>query len=117
MTRNSGGPFRASDHQSTMGAWIGTTLKASGQTMLLSEQNLRFATRLCDRAYVLEQGTRGRSPSWRRTSAPGKRTSSYERPSGDVSGEVKSMRAERPRDLLILTGGTHVQVRARGARA
>jgi branched-chain amino acid transport system ATP-binding protein len=31
-------------------------LKASGQTILLSEQNLRFATRLCDRAYVLEQG-------------------------------------------------------------
>jgi branched-chain amino acid transport system ATP-binding protein len=31
-------------------------LKARGQAMLLSEQNLRFATRLCDRAYVLEQG-------------------------------------------------------------
>jgi branched-chain amino acid transport system ATP-binding protein len=31
-------------------------LKARGQTILLSEQNLRFATRLADRAYVLEQG-------------------------------------------------------------
>jgi branched-chain amino acid transport system ATP-binding protein len=31
-------------------------LKAGGQTMLLSEQNLRFASRLSDRAYVLEQG-------------------------------------------------------------
>jgi branched-chain amino acid transport system ATP-binding protein len=31
-------------------------LKARGQTILVSEQNLRFATRLCDRAYVLEQG-------------------------------------------------------------
>jgi branched-chain amino acid transport system ATP-binding protein len=31
-------------------------LKVRGQTMLLSEQNLRFATRLCDRAYILEQG-------------------------------------------------------------
>jgi branched-chain amino acid transport system ATP-binding protein len=31
-------------------------LKARGQTMLLSEQNVRFATRLSDRAYVLEQG-------------------------------------------------------------
>jgi branched-chain amino acid transport system ATP-binding protein len=31
-------------------------LKAQGQTILLSEQNLRFATRLADRAYVLEQG-------------------------------------------------------------
>ncbi len=32
------------------------TLKAQGQTILLSEQNLRFATRLADRAYILEQG-------------------------------------------------------------
>ncbi len=31
-------------------------LKGRGQTILLSEQNLRFATRLCDRAYILEQG-------------------------------------------------------------
>ena len=31
-------------------------LKARGQTILLSEQNLRFATRLADRAYILEQG-------------------------------------------------------------
>jgi branched-chain amino acid transport system ATP-binding protein len=31
-------------------------LKARGQTILLSEQNLAFATRLADRAYVLEQG-------------------------------------------------------------
>ncbi len=31
-------------------------LKAGGQTLLVSEQNVRFATRLCDRAYVLEQG-------------------------------------------------------------
>jgi branched-chain amino acid transport system ATP-binding protein len=31
-------------------------LKARGQTILLSEQNIRFATRLADRAYVLEQG-------------------------------------------------------------
>lgn len=31
-------------------------LRAQGQTILLSEQNLRFATRLADRAYVLEQG-------------------------------------------------------------
>jgi branched-chain amino acid transport system ATP-binding protein len=31
-------------------------LKAAGQAILLSEQNLRFATRLADRAYVLEQG-------------------------------------------------------------
>jgi branched-chain amino acid transport system ATP-binding protein len=31
-------------------------LKAQGQTILLSEQNLRVATRLADRAYVLEQG-------------------------------------------------------------
>jgi branched-chain amino acid transport system ATP-binding protein len=31
-------------------------LKALGQSILLSEQNLRFATRLADRAYVLEQG-------------------------------------------------------------
>ena len=31
-------------------------LKARGQTILLSEQNVRFATRLADRAYVLEQG-------------------------------------------------------------
>ena len=31
-------------------------LKGRGQTILLSEQNLKFATRLADRAYVLEQG-------------------------------------------------------------
>src|SRR5262245_59013951 len=31
-------------------------LKGRGQTILLSEQNLRFATRLADRAYILEQG-------------------------------------------------------------
>jgi branched-chain amino acid transport system ATP-binding protein len=31
-------------------------LKAAGQTILLSEQNLRVATRLADRAYILEQG-------------------------------------------------------------
>jgi branched-chain amino acid transport system ATP-binding protein len=31
-------------------------LKAAGQTVLLSEQNLRVATRLADRAYILEQG-------------------------------------------------------------
>jgi branched-chain amino acid transport system ATP-binding protein len=31
-------------------------LRARGQTILLSEQNLRFATRLADRACVLEQG-------------------------------------------------------------
>ncbi|HEV8311266.1 MAG TPA: ABC transporter ATP-binding protein [Methylomirabilota bacterium] len=31
-------------------------LKARGQTIVLSEQNLRFATRLGDRAYILEQG-------------------------------------------------------------
>jgi branched-chain amino acid transport system ATP-binding protein len=31
-------------------------LRAEGQTILLSEQNVRFATRLADRAYVLEQG-------------------------------------------------------------
>jgi branched-chain amino acid transport system ATP-binding protein len=31
-------------------------LKAAGQSLLVSEQNVRFATRLCDRAYVLEQG-------------------------------------------------------------
>ena len=31
-------------------------LKAHGQTILLSEQNIRFATRLADRAYILEQG-------------------------------------------------------------
>ncbi|HZS34511.1 MAG TPA: ABC transporter ATP-binding protein [Methylomirabilota bacterium] len=31
-------------------------LKGDGQTLLVSEQNVRFATRLCDRAYVLEQG-------------------------------------------------------------
>ena len=31
-------------------------LKARGQTILLSEQNLRFATKVADRAYVLEQG-------------------------------------------------------------
>jgi len=33
-----------------------SALKARGQTILLSEQNVRFATRLADRAYVLEQG-------------------------------------------------------------
>jgi branched-chain amino acid transport system ATP-binding protein len=31
-------------------------LKGQGQAILLSEQNLRFATRLADRAYILEQG-------------------------------------------------------------
>ena len=31
-------------------------LKGRGQTILLSEQNLRFAIRLADRAYILEQG-------------------------------------------------------------
>jgi branched-chain amino acid transport system ATP-binding protein len=31
-------------------------LKQQGQAILLSEQNLRFATRLADRAYILEQG-------------------------------------------------------------
>ena len=31
-------------------------LKTRGQTILLSEQNVRFATRLADRAYILEQG-------------------------------------------------------------
>jgi branched-chain amino acid transport system ATP-binding protein len=31
-------------------------LKRQGQAILLSEQNLRFATRLADRAYILEQG-------------------------------------------------------------
>jgi branched-chain amino acid transport system ATP-binding protein len=31
-------------------------LKAAGQTILLSEQHLRFAMRLADRAYILEQG-------------------------------------------------------------
>jgi branched-chain amino acid transport system ATP-binding protein len=31
-------------------------LKARGQTILLSEQNLRFAMKVADRAYVLEQG-------------------------------------------------------------
>jgi branched-chain amino acid transport system ATP-binding protein len=32
------------------------TLKESGQTILLSEQNLRFAMELADRAYVIEKG-------------------------------------------------------------
>lgn len=31
-------------------------LKGEGITILLSEQNLRFAAGLCDRAYILEQG-------------------------------------------------------------
>jgi branched-chain amino acid transport system ATP-binding protein len=31
-------------------------LKAEGLAILLSEQNLRFAARLCDRAYVIENG-------------------------------------------------------------
>jgi branched-chain amino acid transport system ATP-binding protein len=31
-------------------------LKGRGQTILFAEQNVRFATRLADRAYVLEQG-------------------------------------------------------------
>jgi branched-chain amino acid transport system ATP-binding protein len=31
-------------------------LRAAGQTIVLAEQNLRFATRLADRAYVLDQG-------------------------------------------------------------
>jgi branched-chain amino acid transport system ATP-binding protein len=32
-------------------------LKGEGMTILLSEQNLRFATRLSDRAYLIEKGT------------------------------------------------------------
>lgn len=32
-------------------------LKREGMTLLLSEQNLRFATALSDRAYVIEKGT------------------------------------------------------------
>jgi branched-chain amino acid transport system ATP-binding protein len=31
-------------------------LKRSGLTILLSEQNLHFATRICDRAYIIEKG-------------------------------------------------------------
>jgi branched-chain amino acid transport system ATP-binding protein len=31
-------------------------LKREGMTILLSEQNLRFATHLSDRAYVIEKG-------------------------------------------------------------
>jgi branched-chain amino acid transport system ATP-binding protein len=31
-------------------------LKAQGVSVLLSEQNLPFAARVCDRAYVLEKG-------------------------------------------------------------
>lgn len=31
-------------------------LKASGQTVLISEQNLRFATELADRLYIIEKG-------------------------------------------------------------
>ncbi|MBL8383273.1 MAG: ABC transporter ATP-binding protein [Burkholderiales bacterium] len=31
-------------------------LKASGQTVLISEQNLRFATELADRVYIIEKG-------------------------------------------------------------
>jgi branched-chain amino acid transport system ATP-binding protein len=32
------------------------TLKAAGLTVLLSEQNLKFALELADRAYIIEQG-------------------------------------------------------------
>lgn len=32
------------------------TLKRGGLTLLLSEQNLHFTTRVCDRAYILERG-------------------------------------------------------------
>ncbi|MGB7542105.1 MAG: ABC transporter ATP-binding protein [Burkholderiales bacterium] len=32
------------------------TLKAAGQTVLISEQNLRFATEIADRVYIIEQG-------------------------------------------------------------
>jgi branched-chain amino acid transport system ATP-binding protein len=32
------------------------TLKAAGLTVLLSEQNLKFAIELADRAYIIEQG-------------------------------------------------------------
>ena len=31
-------------------------LKAAGQTVLISEQNLRFATELADRVYIIEKG-------------------------------------------------------------
>jgi branched-chain amino acid transport system ATP-binding protein len=39
----------------TLGEQI-ATLKREGLTILLSEQNLRFAARLADRAYVIEKG-------------------------------------------------------------
>ena len=32
-------------------------LKAEGLTVVLSEQNLRFATRVADRAVIIEKGT------------------------------------------------------------
>jgi branched-chain amino acid transport system ATP-binding protein len=32
------------------------TLKESGATVLVSEQNLRFATELADRLYIIEKG-------------------------------------------------------------
>jgi branched-chain amino acid transport system ATP-binding protein len=32
------------------------TLKQTGATVLLSEQNLRFATELADRVYIIEKG-------------------------------------------------------------
>ena len=59
----------------------------------------------------------GRSPSWRRTSTLGRRTISYEDRVATFVWEVRSMPTERPRDLLILAGGTDVQGRARSARA
>jgi branched-chain amino acid transport system ATP-binding protein len=31
-------------------------LKREGLTIILSEQNLRFATKLADRAYIIEKG-------------------------------------------------------------
>jgi branched-chain amino acid transport system ATP-binding protein len=34
-------------------------LKEEGMTILLSEQNLRFASRVSDRAYILEKGRIG----------------------------------------------------------
>jgi branched-chain amino acid transport system ATP-binding protein len=40
-------------------------LKEEGMTVLLSEQNLRFASRVSDRAYILEKGRiqfEGRTP-------------------------------------------------------
>ena len=39
-------------------------LKREGLTILLSEQNLRFAARIADRAYIIEKGEiRGKAPS------------------------------------------------------